>query len=196
MSESPSYRGKPTFYAPDPAAWRQWLEANHQGQQGVWLIIYKKESGIHSVYYPEAVDEALCFGWVDSLGNKRDEQSYYQYFSPRKPKSNWSGVNKAKVERLLAAGKMMPAGMEMVELAKRTGTWTALEEVENGVVPADLEAALALQPQALAHWQAFPPSAKRGILQWLSAAKQAATRERRIVEIVNKAADNRRAFFE
>lgn len=196
MLETPTYRGKPTFYAPDAAAWRRWLEANHQGQQGVWLIIYKKESGVPSVYYPEAVDEALCFGWVDSLGNKRDEQSYFQYFSPRKPKSNWSGVNKAKIERLLAAGKMTPAGLEMVELAKRTGTWTALEDVENCVVPVDLEAALALQPQAFAYWQAFPPSAKRGILQWLAAAKQAATRERRITEIVDKAAQNRRAFFE
>lgn len=196
MTETTLYKGKTVFYAPDALTWRRWLETNHQVVQGVWLIIYKKESGIPSVYYPEAVDEALCFGWVDSLGNKRDEQSYYQYFSPRKPKSNWSGVNKAKVERLLLAGKMMPAGLKMVELAKRTGTWTALEDVENCVVPADLEAALALQPQALAHWQAFPPSAKRGILQWLSAAKQAATRERRIVEIVDKAAQNRRALFE
>ena len=184
---------QPTTYAPDQAAWRQWLQENHATQEFVWLIIYRKGSGTPSVYYPEAVDEALCFGWIDSKPNKRDDQSYYLFFSRRKPKSVWSKVNKAKVERLLAAGKITPAGQRMIDIAKENGMWSHLDEIEELVMPAELEAAFAEQPSAWDNFQAFPPSARKGIFQWIIQAKGAETRAKRVAETVAKAAVGERA---
>jgi uncharacterized protein YdeI (YjbR/CyaY-like superfamily) len=192
-SIEPRYKNAPSLYASNQAAWRQWLQERHLSEERVWLVIFKKESGVPSVTYSEAVDEALCFGWVDSAINKRDEASFYQYFARRNPKSNWSKVNKEKVARLTEAGLMRPAGQAMIDLAKQTGTWNALDDVENLLVPADLQSALALHPTALEHFSAFPRSAKRGILEWLLNAKTAVTREKRIREIVEKAARNERA---
>lgn len=185
--------GVSAFYAESRKAWRKWLEENHQTGKSVWLIIYKKESETPSVYYPEAVDEALCFGWVDSKPNKRDDQSYYQFFSKRNPKSNWSGLNKKKVNALLKAKLMAPAGLEMVRIAKENGTWNALDEVENLVVPEDLQQAFDENPAAFSFWEAFPPSTKRGILEWILNAKRHETRAKRIIETVEKAAQNIRA---
>lgn len=146
-----------------------------------------------SIYYPEAVDEALCFGWIDSVPKKRDEQSYYVLFSKRNPKSNWSAVNKARVKKLMAEGKMAPAGLAMVELAKRTGTWDALNEVDQLKVPEDFAQALSANPAALAYWEAFPASAKRGILEWLFSAKRPETRSKRLAEAIRLAEQNKRA---
>jgi len=123
--------GIQTFYAKSRKAWREWLEQNHNTEKSVWLIIYKKETKIPSVYYPEAVDEALCFGWIDSKPNKRDDQSYYQFFAKRNPKSNWSKVNKEKVSMLMEKDLMKPAGLEMIKLAKSNGKWDALNSVED-----------------------------------------------------------------
>lgn len=181
------------FYAPDRAAWRAWLEANHAASPGVWLIYFKKESGKPRVSYDEAVEEALCFGWIDSKPNKIDELSYMQLFSPRKPKSNWSKPNKERVERLLAAGLMAPAGLRMVEIAKQNGKWDALDEVEAGVVPPDLIQALASYPDAAANFEAFPRSYKRGVLEWVLNAKRPETRAKRIDEIARLASLNQRA---
>ena len=185
--------GIKTFHAPSRQAWRQWLEAHHLSEKAVWLIIYKKESSVPSVYYPEAVDEALCFGWIDSKPNKRDEESYYQFFSRRNPKSNWSKVNKAKVERLMAQGLIAPVGLKMIELAQQNGTWTALDDVEKLMVPDDLQQAFDHHPTAFAHWQKFPPSARRGILEWILNAKKTETRQKRIDETVRLAGENQRA---
>ncbi len=185
--------GVPAFYAKDGQAWRQWLEDHHDSAQSVWLIIYRKESGTPSVYYPEAVDEALCFGWIDSKSNKRDEESFYQFFARRNPRSKWSRVNKGKVEVLLAAGRMAPAGLAVIEAAKKSGTWTALDDVENLTLPPDLEAALGANPAATQYFGAFPRSVKRGILEWLLNAKRPETRRKRIEEIVTLAAQNIRA---
>lgn len=182
-----------SFYAKNESEWRQWLKQNHQSEQSVWLIIYKKESGTPSVYYPEAVDTALCFGWIDSKPNKRDDKSFFQYFSKRNPKSNWSRVNKEKIQRLLAANKMAPAGLAMVEMAKATGTWTALDDVENLIVPPDLQKALDNLPQASKYWEGFPRSVKRGILEWIFNAKKPATRAKRIKETAEMANKNERA---
>ncbi len=148
-----------------------------------------------SVYYSEAVDEALCFGWIDSTPNKRDSISYYQYFAKRNPKSNWSLVNKMKVENLLAAGLMHNRGLEMVELAKKNGSWWALDEVVQLKEPEDLLFAFSENALALTHWKQFPPSARRGILEWILNAKQAATRKKRIVKTVELAEQNKRALF-
>ncbi|MBB3056846.1 YdeI/OmpD-associated family protein [Mucilaginibacter gotjawali] len=119
------------FYAKDRQAWRSWLQEFHLSEKSVWLIMYHKGSGVPSVYYNEAVEEALCFGWIDSKPNKRNEKSYYQFFAKRNPKSNWSKINKQKVEHLLALGLMASAGLEMIELAKTTGTWNALDQVDD-----------------------------------------------------------------
>ncbi|MEM1323812.1 MAG: YdeI/OmpD-associated family protein [Bacteroidota bacterium] len=185
--------GKPTFQAPDRAAWRAWLQDHCAKEKGVWLIIYKKKSQQASVYYDEAVDEALCFGWIDSKPNKRDEESFYQYFSKRSPKSNWSRVNKEKIARLEAAGLIAEAGYEMIRIAKANGTWTALDDVENLVIPPDLQQAFDAQPIAWEHFSQFPRSTKRSILEWIFNAKRAPTREKRIKETVDLAAQNIRA---
>lgn len=187
---------KKTFQEIQPssaAEWRQWLEANHKQADSVWLVLAKKESGIPSLSISEAVDEALCFGWVDSVPNKVDEERFKILVSPRKPKSNWSKVNKDKVERLLAEGKMAPAGLQMVELAKQTGTWDALNEVDNLTVPADLAAELGRYAHAKEYFEGFPPSTRRGILEWILNAKKPETRAKRIVETAALAAKNKRA---
>jgi uncharacterized protein YdeI (YjbR/CyaY-like superfamily) len=133
--------GVGTFHAKSRKEWRKWLEENHQSEKSVWLIICKKGSDISSVYYPEAVDEALCFGWIDSKPNKRDDESYFQFFAKRNPKSNWSKVNKEKVETLIAQNLMTSAGLKIIEIAKQNGAWTALDEVENIIIPDDLQKA-------------------------------------------------------
>ncbi|MEO0898617.1 MAG: YdeI/OmpD-associated family protein [Bacteroidota bacterium] len=177
----------------DAEAWRKWLSEHHDKEKGLWVIIYKKNSGLPSVYYPEAVDEALCYGWIDSKPNKRDAQSYYQYFSQRNPKSNWSKVNKEKIERLTKEGKMAAAGLRMVQEAKERGTWTALDEVEALIIPEDLQTAFNQYQHASHHWENFPKSTKRGILEWILHAKRAATRSKRIEETARLAEENIRA---
>jgi len=181
-----------SFYARDGAAWRQWLEQHHDKEDSIWLILYKKDSTTPSIRYPEAVDKALCFGWVDSVPNKRDEDSYYQFFARRHPKSNWSKINKDKVEQLIQSGLMTEAGMKVVEAA-RAGAWDALNEVEQLIIPQDLEEALQRVPNAWGHFNAFPRSSKRGILEWILNAKKAETRSKRIRETARLAGQNIRA---
>jgi len=153
------HKNTPTFSAKNRAAWRKWLEKNHATTNSVFLIIVRKESGVPSVYYPEAVNEAICFGWIDSKINKRNEQSYYQYFAKRNPKSNWSKVNKEKVEKLLAANLLAPAGLAAIELAKKSGTWTALDEVTAMRIPVDLQQLFTENKTASANFDTFPQSA-------------------------------------
>ena len=187
------HQGLPTVKARSTAEWRRWLHRHHDRSGSVWLILYKKGSATPSVRVGEAIDEALCFGWVDSLPNKRDAESYYLRFSPRDPKSRWSRVNKEKVERLLTEGRMAPAGLAVVELAKANGTWDALNAVDDLREPDDLAHALDAIPAARMHWDGFPRSVKRGILEWIATAKRETTRTRRIHETVHQAAEGRRA---
>ncbi len=154
-------------------AWRSWLTENHKTMRCVWLTLFRKSAGVASVTYEEAVEEALCFGWIDATVRKLNDASYVQYFSVRKPKSVWSAVNRARVERLEAAGLMTAAGRAAVDLAKRSGSWTALQAAERLDVPEDLQLALEALPRALGHWTAFPKSAKQNILYWISSAKRA-----------------------
>jgi uncharacterized protein YdeI (YjbR/CyaY-like superfamily) len=174
-------------------AWREWLSENHAKEKSIWIKIYKKQISISSVYYDEAVDEALCFGWVDSSIKRGNEEYYYQFFARRNPKSNWSRVNKAKVEKLIADGLMKEAGMQVIDYAKENGYWTALDDVENLINPADLQMALDSNPTAKTYFEAFPRSVKRGILEWLLNARQEETRKKRINEIVTLAEKNIRA---
>ena len=182
-----------TFHAKTRKEWRDWLEKNHQSEKSIWLIIYKKESETPSIYYPEAVDEALCFGWIDSKPNKRDEHSYYQFFSRRNPKSNWSKVNKEKISILMEQGLIHSSGLKMIEIAKQNGTWTALDEVENITIPDDLKALFLNNKTAYDNWEKFSRSSKRGILEWIMNAKKTETRQKRIEETVQLAADNIKA---
>ncbi|MCU0442152.1 MAG: YdeI/OmpD-associated family protein [Bacteroidia bacterium] len=193
MAIEKEYLGTKVVAAKSADQWRKWLAKHHQTETSIWLVIFKKKSNIPSVYYPEAVDEALCFGWVDSKPNKRDATSYYQFFSKRNPKSNWSLVNKNKVERLQSSGKMAPAGIAMVELAKQLGTWDALNKVDALEVPEDLSVALKQIPNALNYWNQFPPSTRRGILEWINTAKKPETRSKRINETAELAGQNKRA---
>jgi uncharacterized protein YdeI (YjbR/CyaY-like superfamily) len=178
------------------AEWRRWLSRNHQRTQGIWLVSFKKNSGQPGIRYEEAVEEALCFGWIDSLPKKLDDLRWQQWYSPRKPKSVWSKINKERIERLIASGKMRPPGLQKIEAAKADGSWTALDSAEALEIPPDLAAAFRANPPALGYFDAFPRSVKRGLLGYLSAAKRPETRAKRIQVLVEKAAANRRAWFD
>jgi uncharacterized protein YdeI (YjbR/CyaY-like superfamily) len=168
--------------------WRQWLLDNHATAPGAWLVYHKKGSGQPSITWAEAVEEALCFGWIDSKAVSLDAQRYKQVFTPRKPRSVWSKINKASLERLLAAGLMMPAGLRAVEVARQNGSWSAIDSAENLEVPADLAAALAADAEAGRNFAALSPSSRKMHLQGLLAAKRPETRARRIADIVQQAA--------
>ena len=174
------------------ADWRAWLAAHHQQAESIWLVYRKKAAG-GALSYAAIVDEALCFGWVDSLPRKLDESRSMLLVSPRKAGSSWSKVNQAKVARLIADGLMAAPGLAKVEAAQRDGSWDRLRDVEALVEPADLLAALAEHPEASAHWAAFPPSARRGILEWILKAKTDATRRKRVIETAALASQNKRA---
>lgn len=181
-----------SFHPPTRAAWRRWLAKHHASSTGVWLIYDKQSSGKRRLCYADAVEEALCFGWVDSRPNRLDEARYMQLFSPRKPRSPWSKLNQERVERLTAAGLMTPAGLAKVEQAKQDGSWSRFDGVAQ-TVPPDLKRALAASAEARLYFAAFPPSSKRIILEWIASARTAATREKRIAETVSMAAKNLRA---
>ncbi|HRG79878.1 MAG TPA: YdeI/OmpD-associated family protein [Cyclobacteriaceae bacterium] len=174
-------------------AWRKWLEQNHTIHASIWLIIAKKGSGLPTLSLDDVVEEALCFGWIDSVPNKLDESRYKILLSPRKPKSNWSKINKMRANKMIKAGLMTDAGMKLIKLAKKTGTWNALENVDNLIIPDDLKDAFTTNKKAQTYFEAFPPSVKRGILEWIGNAKTVETRNKRILETVTLAANNIRA---
>jgi len=187
--------GVKIFHAKTQKEWRKWLEKNHRSEKAVWLIFYKKGSGIQSTNYAEALEEALCFGWIDSKANKKDDESYYQYFAKRKPESNWSKINKEKIAGLIEKGLMTPAGFESIEIAKRNGTWSALDEVEELIIPPDLQLHFDKNIAAFENWKNFSRSIKRGILEWILNAKKPETRHKRIAETVELAEKNIKANF-
>jgi uncharacterized protein YdeI (YjbR/CyaY-like superfamily) len=181
-----------TFFAADCEAWRAWLATHHAERSEIWLVFLKKHVGGPCVTLDEAVEEALCFGWIDGLLRRIDERSHALRFSPRKTTSQWSPSNKQRVERLVAAGRMMPAGMAAVETAKANGTWGDLASRMVDVTPDDLEQALAKVPDAAERWRTWPPSHRRAFIAWVLRAKRAETRQRRIDEVVRRAAANLR----
>lgn len=187
------FKDKKTCIPASRKDWRKWLEKHHASETAVFLVLFHQRSTNHNLTYAEAVEEALCFGWIDSVAYKRDTESNYQLYTPRKPKSKWSKSNRERVEKLSAQGLMRPAGQAMVDLARETGTWLALEAVENLIIPDDLRAALKRNQTAAKHFDSFPRSSKRVILEWIQNAKKPETQVQRIKKTVELARDNIRA---
>jgi uncharacterized protein YdeI (YjbR/CyaY-like superfamily) len=182
----------PQVHADDRATWHAWLEANHSTTAGAWLVTWRARSGRVGLDYEAAVEEALCFGWVDSTGGRFDEDRGKLYFAPRKPRSAWAATNKARIERLIADGRMAPAGLAAIERAKANGSWQILDSVERLEVPDDLASALDASPPAAANFVSFPPGARKQILAWVAFAQRAETRAARIGQVAEAAARNER----
>jgi uncharacterized protein YdeI (YjbR/CyaY-like superfamily) len=176
-----------TYYPKSKLHWRKWLLKNHSKKEAVWLVFYKKSANKPTLSWSESVDEALCFGWIDSVKKKLDEERSIQFFSKRKPKSTWSKINKDKVEKLIASGEMTQAGLDSVELAKKNGSWNILDSVEELIIPDDLKSALKARSGAMDFFMGLSKSTKKPMLQWLVMAKRAETREKRITEIAELA---------
>jgi uncharacterized protein YdeI (YjbR/CyaY-like superfamily) len=177
-----------SFYPKNQQEWRQWLEENHVSKQSVWVIYYKKSTKIDTITWSDAVDEALCFGWIDSTAKSVDAETFKQFFCKRKPNSVWSKINKEKVRLLIEKGLMTQAGYDSIEKAKQNGSWTILDEVEELIIPDDLEKEFDTQPGSKDFFLSLSKSARKAILQWLVLAKQQETRQKRIAEIVTQAA--------
>ncbi|MBE9464724.1 YdeI family protein [Dyadobacter subterraneus] len=179
-----------TFCPESRHQWRRWLEENHDRERSVWVIFYKNKSNLPTITWSEAVDEALCFGWIDSIAKPIDEEKFMRFFSKRKAKSVWSAINKEKIKRLIDEKLITKAGFECIEIAKQNGTWTILDHVEALVIPEDLEKELQKRPSAKSYFSSLSKSDKKGILQWLVQAKRSETREKRIIEIAELAEQN------
>ena len=189
---SPTFVEMETFYPASQEEWRQWLKEHHDKKQSIWLICYKMKSGKPSISWSNAVDEALCFGWIDSTRKTVDHETFIQFFTRRKPKSVWSKINKEKVRRLIDEGLMAPAGYESIERAKQNGSWETLDEVEDLTIPADLEAGFQARPGSLDYFLSLSKSVRKSILQWLILAKRPETRQKRMSEIAELAAEKRK----
>ncbi len=180
-----------TFSAANRQEWREWLQENHYISTGVWLVYYKVKSGKPSIRYPEAVKEALCFGWIDSKVKSLDEERYQQIFTPRKPKSVWSKLNKQYIQELIEQGLMAEAGLEKIAIAKQDGSWNALDAIEALIVPLDLKQALETNKTAHRYFAQFSKTAKKNILFWIESAKRSETRLKRIELTVRAVAQNK-----
>jgi len=181
------------MHAESLPGWRAWLLENHDKTDGVWLVSWRSVTGKPRVTYEEAVQEALAVGWVDGPKRTIDEDRSMLWFARRKPTSAWSRLNKERIARLQDLGRLLPAGREAVAVAKANGTWTMLDDVENLVVPADLDLELAARPGARDRWDGFPRSARRAMLEWIVQARTAPTRTKRVNETAAKAACGERA---
>ena len=184
----------PIFHAQTRAGWRAWLAANHATTPGVWLASWKRPTGWPAVRYEEAVEEALCFGWIDSTVNTLDEERGLQLMTPRRPRSGWTRLNRERVARLEAEGLMTDAGRRAIGVAKDNGWWTISDSVEDLIEPDELAAALDDAPAARANWDAFPPSARKQMLWSIVTAAKPETRAKRIAAIVTEALHGRRAI--
>lgn len=181
----PSYE---RFEPRNRAGWRRWLQRNHAAAPGVWLVYLKGAS--RQIKYDEAVEEALCFGWIDSTLNPIDAERYMQLFTPRKPRSGWSRINKVRVEDLVKRGLMTSAGLEKIDAARWDGSWAALDAIEALELPAELKKAFAANRKARENFAGFSPFSKKTYLYWINNAKRAENRAKRIVHAVTLIASN------
>jgi len=167
--------------------WRKWLELNHDKKEAVWLIFYKKKSTNYNLSWSDSVDEALCFGWIDSTKKTVDAEKYKQYFSKRKAKSNWSKINKDKVKALIEQGLMNVKGFKSIEIAKENGSWRFLDSVEALIIPEDLKEEFTNHKGSAEYFDSLSKSVKKGLLYWIVSAKRKETREKRVFEIAENA---------
>ena len=184
------------FHPLERAEWREWLAENHDKSNGIWFVYFKKQTGKPRVSYDEAVEEALCFGWIDSVARSFDEDRSRILFTPRKPKSVWSKPNKMRVEKLIASGAMTKIGLAKIETAKKDGSWDALNASDNLEIAADLQKAFNTNQTAEKNFQGFTDGVKRVILSWVTAAKREETRKARIEKLIALAAENKRVNFD
>jgi uncharacterized protein YdeI (YjbR/CyaY-like superfamily) len=192
VSDTSPVDDRPQVHLESRAAWREWLAANHARTEGVWLVTWKARTGRPTFPYEEAVEEALCFGWIDGqLGRGGDEKTM-QWFAPRRPKSTWARSNKERVARLEAAGQMTPAGTAAIERAKANGSWNALDDIDNMVMPPDLAAALAERDGARANWASSSKSSRRMALAWVTQVKSPDIRARRVARVADQVARGER----
>jgi uncharacterized protein YdeI (YjbR/CyaY-like superfamily) len=189
------YRGRPLIHPESIAEWRDWLSQHHADTDGVWLARWKKVSGKVPLDYAQIVEEALCFGWIDGLTNTLDDGRQAQLLTPRRPGSGWARSNKERVERLVADGRMTDAGMQVIDAARADGSWSLLDASEALIEPHELKAALDANGEARRQWNAFPKSPRKALIFWVTSAKRAETRQRRVTAIVDEAAQGRRANF-
>ncbi|MGN8059815.1 YdeI/OmpD-associated family protein [Pedobacter sp. 22163] len=179
-----------TFCPANIKEWREWLAAHHELKSSVWLVYGKKGSGLPSITWSEAVDVALCFGWIDSIKKSIDSDTFMQFFCKRKPNSVWSKINKEKVKRLLTQKLIAKAGLEAIKKAKQNGSWTTLDAVETLKIPKDLALEFKNNKDAKIFFLGLSKSAKKAILQWIVLAKRAETRQNRILELVKSSSEN------
>jgi uncharacterized protein YdeI (YjbR/CyaY-like superfamily) len=190
----PSWRFDfPIYHPPDLAAWRSWLAVNADSARGVWVASWKKASGRDAVAYEDLVEEAICFGWIDSTVNTLDDERGLQLMTPRKARSGWTRLNRERFARLEAEGRMTDAGRRSRDVAEANGSWTIYDAVEDLVEPDELAGALDADPAARAAWDGFPPSARKQMLWWVISARKPDTRANRVAKIVSEAAAGRRA---
>jgi len=172
--------------------WRSWLEKNHDKENEIWLIFYKVKTKKESIKYEEAVEEALCFGWIDSVVKRIDDEKHMQKYTPRKVKSNWSGSNKARVLKLIETGLMTESGFKAVEIAKQNGSWNRLDSVDIRIeTPLILKDALAKNDRARKRYEKLAPSRKKQFLWWIESAKRDETKEKRIKETIRLLVENK-----
>ncbi len=180
------------FYPTSLTAWEEWLSKNHSSETAVWLVFHTKASGKFSLSWREAVDVALCYGWIDSKKIKIDHETSHQFFSKRKPNSTWSKINKDKVRQLIHLGKMTPAGYESIETAKGNGSWHMLDEVEELIIPSDLEKAFQKHKGSKDYFLSLSKTIRKMMLQWIVLAKRPETRQKRIEGITLNAGKHKK----
>jgi uncharacterized protein YdeI (YjbR/CyaY-like superfamily) len=184
---------KDALYFKDREEWRKWLTDNHASVNEVWLLHYKKRSGIKCVSLAEAVEEAICFGWIDSRLNSIDAEKYILKYSPRRPKSVWSTINRGRAERMISGGRMTAAGLAVIEFAKKNGNWdTAYTNAVRDEMPSDLKEALKTVPIALKNFEGFANSYRNMYIGWVTGAKTPETRQKRVAEVVRRSLINKK----
>lgn len=186
LPDPPSPNGKDVFTPACRSEWRDWLDAHPDRREGLWVVYRKKSSSLEGPIYDDLVDEALCFGWIDSLTRRVDDDRMIQWFSPRRPGGLWSALNKQRIERLLAEGLMSERGRAAIDAARADGSWSQTDQVDALVIPPDLEAALAAAAGARAAYEALADSVKKQHLWWVHSAKRSTTRAQRIETLVRR----------